>query len=169
MKYAFYVTVFNIICCFCCSWKRVAYYLLETLVILFCSCCLLVLSALWYHLLIKVHFILVFSSVLPVFTRCWYTVIFITCAPFACFVLVPCYILLSFDFVYYSRPTSSWFTLPFSFTLVYSSPPSVPVLRSLMCFVSLSVGSTINYYYHAKDKLQFLQLGKAKGWAKYVY
>ena len=29
--------------------------------------------------------------------------------------------------------------------LVYSRYPSVPVLRPLMCFVSLSVGSTINY------------------------
>ena len=31
-------------------------------------------------------------------------------------------------------------------TLVYSRYPSVPMLRSLMFFVSLSVGSTINYY-----------------------
>ena len=37
------------------------------------------------------------------------------------------------------------FTLPFSFSLVYSKYPSVPVLRSLMCFVSLSVGFTINF------------------------
>ena len=46
-------------------------------------------------------------------------------------------------------PTSGWFTLSFSFFLVYSTcsrHPSVPVLWSLMCLVSLSVGSTINYY-----------------------
>ena len=35
--------------------------------------------------------------------------------------------------------------LPFSFSLVYSRYPSVPVLWSLMCFVSLSIGSTINF------------------------
>ena len=32
------------------------------------------------------------------------------------------------------------------FILLVSRYTSVPVLRSLMCFVSLSVGSTINYY-----------------------
>ena len=48
--------------------------------------------------------ILIISFVLAVFTRPWYTVISITCASFAVSVLVPCYILLSFDFVSYSRP-----------------------------------------------------------------
>ena len=52
-------------------------------------------------------------------------------------------LLLCWSFLF---PTSRWFTLPFSFSLVYSRYSFVPVLRSLMCFVSLSVGSTINYY-----------------------
>ena len=61
----------------------------------------------------------------------------------------PCCFYLSLDCYYHCFvglflfPTSSWFTLSFSFSLVYSRYPSVPVLRSLMCFVSLTVGSTL--------------------------
>ena len=61
--------------------------------------CLLLLSALWFLSLTLEHS---FSFVLPVFTCSWYTVISITCAPFAYSCLVP-NILLSFNLVVYTR------------------------------------------------------------------
>ena len=83
----------------------------ETSVILFCSCCLLVFSALWFLSLVLVHFILViwfcsccfYSSL--VHSDCYHL-----CPPPPLFVVVvvvvvvPCYILLSFDFVSCSSP-----------------------------------------------------------------
>ena len=53
-----------------------------------------------------------------------------------CSVFFACFCFWSFLF-----PTSSWF-IPCLFLSIY---PSVPELWSLMCFVSLSVGSTNNY------------------------
>ena len=47
VQFVFYVSVFNTFCCYF-NWEREVYYLLETSVILFCSCNLLVLGALWF-------------------------------------------------------------------------------------------------------------------------
>ena len=123
----FYVIVFNLFC-YIFPWEKVVSYLLETLVILFCYCCLLVLS------ILRGFFITwsncwSFGFVLAVFTCPWCSVISITCSsPFLDSVLVPCNIrcllalqLLTSSFcnttvvLVFSFPTSSWFTLPFSF------------------------------------------------------
>ena len=101
-----------------------------------------------------------FGSVLAVFTCPWRTVISITCSSlFLVSVLVPCNIrcLLALQLTYvlffvtttivlvFFVPHIKLVYLALSFSLVYSRYPSVPMLWSLMCFVSLPVGPTINY------------------------
>ena len=75
------------------------------------------------------HFVLLLL-VFYHFAKCWS--FFSPCCFYLSFgLLLP---LFCWSFLF---PTSSWFTLPFSFSLVYSRYPSVPVLRSLMCFFVL--------------------------------
>ena len=92
-QFAFYVTVFYLFC-YCFPLERVVYYLLETSIILFCYCCFLVLSALWFsslalnvsHLVLFLLFLSVLGFLLP---------------------------LVRWSFF----PTSSWCALSFSFSM----------------------------------------------------
>ena len=135
--------------------KREVYYILETSVILCCLYWSLVLSALWFLSLSLVHFIAVlflFLFLLVLGTQGFLSHLFPICLFLFWFPSILCCLLT----LYYTHipvfcssslfRTSSCFTLLFSFSLVYSKYSSVPVVRSLMCFVSLYVGSTIYYY-----------------------
>ena len=88
--------------------KREVYYILETSVILFCLYWSLVLSALWFLSLSLVHFIAVlflFFFFFFFFLLVLGTQRFLLLVPnLLVSVLVPIFIVLSFDFVLYARP-----------------------------------------------------------------
>ena len=93
--HVWYVTVFYLFCyCFPC--ERVLYYLLETSVILFCYCCFLVLSALWFLSLLVTYLnvghlvlFLLFYLSLDCYYHCF---VGLFCSPHQ--VSLPCFFLL---------------------------------------------------------------------------
>ena len=179
------------------SFRKSGLLTIKTLVILFCSCCLFVLDALWFLSLVVCYLVLfllfllflggqwfyhllqctfvghtVLFLLLLLFLGPWWTVISITCGSalvvclFVC--LFVCFGSLQYSVVFWHcsfiltyilclllshhclycllcSPHQAALTCFFPFCLVYLRYPYIPYFGPWCVFVSLSVGSTINY------------------------